>query len=224
MDDNNLRQLNNLIEMANNIIETAPRKEIPRAMSRRIIPSQTPYLPEFRLVINRELATQWETSSIAFIERIFGSNYSYLDNFKRCNPFSTAERVESGRGVLKSIKTDYETGLFGENNKEQIININAKELGEPRVNIEVTKDNCLKEAERNTKIYLIFIFIVVILLAIALSNIGIAVASWITLGILLIGYILSFIFLKEWTPSKLHERILELEKNRIYKRFRIDAD
>lgn len=220
MNENFLSQLNSLIEMANTILETVQRKEIPPNRNRFITyASQNPSLTQYRSIINSELTTQWETSSTAFIEQNFGVECSYLNSFKRYSPFSTVGRVSSGRGVLKSIRTDCENGLFAKDNTEQIINI-SDEIS--NINTEAVKNKCDKEAERNTRIYLITISIFVVLLALSLYNLGFLIASIFTGGILIVGYILSIIFLKEWTLSKLHERVLELEKNRIYKRFDID--
>lgn len=86
-------------------------------------------------------------------------------------------------------------------------------------------NKCNEEAERNTTIYLIIVFVFLFLISSLFFYFwGVKYTSVFTIIILILSYLISAITLKEWTPNKLHERFLEIEKERIYKRFDISQE
>jgi len=165
--------------------------------------------------------SQWRMSCLQILGKDFGIDSHYYTEFeKNSNALSSLagyDQVVKCLGILKSAKDNYENGYYSEDTQEQINNSFEINGG-----IENIKNNCDNEAKRNTRIYLIIIFEFLIFLSSPFFYFfGIKYASIFTLVILIISYVLSALSLKEWTPTKLHERILEMEKARIYKRFGI---
>jgi CheY-like chemotaxis protein len=117
----------------------------------------------------------------------------------------------------------------GDENLEQLVNRIKRALAIDPLLTPIEEKNNAKskellkdEAKRNTRIYLFILFVFLLICSLSFFHFfGIKWGSIFNLGLLTIGYFISAITLKEWTPAKLHERILELEEERIYKRFDI---
>lgn len=131
--------------------------------------------------------------------------------------------------ILKAAKDDYENDFANENTQEtvkstndeiqRVINNFNEELNKIT---EFVKNACGEEAKRNTRIYLAIIFAFLLLITLIFFYFfGVKYSFLFTIGILVISYFLSVLSLKEWTSTKLPERLFEFEKDRIYKRFSI---
>lgn len=172
--------------------------------------------------VDYELVKQWGMNCLHLLKNAFDENDDYYIEFKQqSNSFNSNlnySKVKSAFSVLKAAKDDYENNYFVEDGQENIIASSSEKT-------EFITNNCDEEAKRNTRIYLIIIFVNLALISLLIfSYFGIKYASFITFGLLIISFILSAIFLKEWTPTKLPERLLEHEKDRIYKRFGVNMD
>lgn len=119
----------------------------------------------------------------------------------------------------------------GDDNSELINKIKRALLEDPPITFSQEKVDSKSEellnteAERNTRIYLLIIFtFLVIISSLFFYYFGLTNAFVFTLTILIISYIISAFTLKEWTLNKLPDRILEIEKDRIHKRFEAKKD
>ncbi len=213
-DEEILIRLDELISDGDKILMSANTINIPQVGGVSFVRREyNPPKTKQRKEIDNNLAIKWKTSCLHFLEGEFGNGH-HLHNFSQVTKNLNFETVRSGLGVLSSAKENFEKDYYPK--IENIIENNIEEKVNDLIRI------CDDEAERNARIYLIGILVFVLLLAFSLNNFGIIYAASITIGLLIISYLLSVYFLKEWSPSKLHERILELEKERIYKRFGID--
>lgn len=215
-DEEILIRLTELISEGDKILMSAETIAVNQGGRRNFATRQyTPPKTKYRKVIDKDLAIKWKTSCLHFLEIEFGNGH-HLQNFSEVTKSLNFETVRSGLGVLSSAKESLEKG-YNQKPENKILENNIEEKTD-LISI------CDEEAKRNTTIYLIIILVFVIFLALALNNFGIIYATSIPSGLLIIGYCFSAFSLKEWTPSKLHERILELEKERIYKRFGVNLE
>lgn len=174
--------------------------------------------------LDNATASQWRMSCLQILSENFGKDNHYYTEFeKKSDALSSLagyDQVVKCLGILKSAKDNYENGYYSEDSKKQI-----NEIVEINYKIENIKNNCDNEAKRNTKIYMLIVFLVLLLILLPVFYFfGLKSASVFTIVVLIVGYILSALSLKEWTLTKLHERILEIEKVRIYKRFEISEN
>jgi hypothetical protein len=174
------------------------------------------------MTINAERTVRWGLNSLNLISSVFGESSTYYKRFDEIYPkFSLEENredVKRALAILLAAKDAYEKG-FHVIEKQEIVVTDVE-----------TRPNELetilaKDANRNARVYLGVASLIFIFICSALFYVfGIGIASIITFGLLIICYSLSALSLKEWTPTKLPERVLELEKSRIYKKFGVDTD
>ncbi len=176
-------------------------------------------------ILDSAKAIQWRMSCLQILIKDFGKDSHYYIEFEKnsdaLSSWSGYDQIKECLAIIKAAKEDYENSYHSK--AKEIEKSKSPTLMLNNENNYILK-NCDKEVERNARIYLMVILVFVLLLAFALNNFGVIYAASITIGLLIVGYCLSLFFLKEWTPAKLHERILELEKERIYKRFGIDIE
>lgn len=165
---------------------------------------------------------EWAMKCLPLLEEVFGRNSNYYNQFKDLfEGFTSIEGFAYSRravAVLRAAKEDYENGNVNKLDNE--INLLTK-----KDDNQVTEDlkrKCDEEAARNTRLYSAMVLTSFVILIIFLFYyFGLQYASILTLLILIFSFLISVIALKEWTPTKVSERIYEIEKNRIYKRFGI---
>lgn len=166
---------------------------------------------------------EWAMKCLALLEEIFGKGSLYYNQFKDLfEGFTSIAGYDYARrafAVLKAAKEDYENGFaieFVQEQNENGISVDG--------NSQIIATIIDKEAKRNTRLYLIVIFESLLFISsLFFYFFGIKNASVFSLIILIISYLISAFSLKEWTPTKLPERIFEIEKNRIYKNFGVDS-
>lgn len=167
---------------------------------------------------------QWGMKCLSTLEKVFGTNSRYYAEFNDLfNGFDSIQGYEYAKkafAVLKAAKDDYEDGYIINHIQEE--NIKISDVNDVAIHL---TNKCNEEAKRNTRIYLIIIFEFLVIISMPFFYFfGVKYASLFTIAILVVSYILSFLFLKEVTPTKLHERLLEYEQNRLCKRFGIDKN
>jgi hypothetical protein len=177
------------------------------------------------MTINAERTVGWGLNSLNLISSVFGESSTYYKRFDEIYPKFCLEEnrddVKNALAILIAAKDDYENGFIKNIPEESIV----PEVFESQLNTNQIKEGCDKEAKRNSRIYLVFISTAFIFVISTLYYFfGLAVASLISFGLLILGFIVSCFLLKEITFSKLPERLLEYEKDRIYKRFGIESN
>jgi hypothetical protein len=174
--------------------------------------------------VDISLSSQWGIKCLTTLEKVYGKSNRYFtefnSEFEGFDSIAGYSCAKTAFAILEAAKEDYEDGYVINHLQEN--NIKIPEASNTTINL---ASKCDKEAERNTKIYLVIIFELLTLISLPFFYfLGVKYASIFTLMILIISYLLSALSLKEWTPTKLHERILEIEKDRIYKNFDINQE
>ncbi|MCW5961850.1 MAG: hypothetical protein KIS76_16940 [Pyrinomonadaceae bacterium] len=182
---------------------------------RRKIPLRTLTIKK----INKTKAVSWKTSSLNCLESITSifANSNHYDQFKTSTSNLRFESVENGVAILSSAKEDLTL-----NSRLHRTTSDPSNARDENVFVQL-KVNCDYEAKRSSRIILLVIFLIfVLIVSLSYLFLNIYLFSLITGGVFIVSWIISSLCLQEWTPTKLPERIHEIEKGRLYKRFGAD--
>lgn len=181
------------------------------------------YLGNYNAV-NKSAAKHWGIKCLSLLEEIFGEKSLQYTEFK--NLFEGFDSIqgysdtEDAHAVLKAAKEIYERGIVTKRIQES--DIKTSESSNVAKHLITGIES---EAKRNTRIYLAIISIPLLLISISFFYFfEIKYASLFTIGIFFLSYLLSFIFLKELTPTKLPEKLFEYEEKRLLKKFGINEN
>ncbi len=175
--------------------------------------------------IDGEQANQWRMNCLQILENIFTRESAYYSDFKKNSDHLATgaghSQMKKSLAFFKAAKDDYEKGFIPNPQEKSVI----QEVLESQINIQQTKEACNLEAKRNSRIYLVFILtILIFVISIFYYFFGLIVTGIVSLSLAIIGFIISCLLLKEITFSKLPERLVEYEKDRLYKRFEIESN
>ncbi|HEX8735763.1 MAG TPA: hypothetical protein VF721_10595 [Pyrinomonadaceae bacterium] len=175
-------------------------------------------------MVDSSASYEWGMKCLSTLAKVFGENNRYYiefnNLFKGFDSVVSYENTRKAIAVLKAARDDYKDGYTSKQDKENIIK--APAIKSKSIPLQNELDT---EAKRNTRIYLSIIFASLFLFSIIFFYFfGLKNSFFFTIAILISSYFFSALSLKEWTPTKLPERLLEYEKDRIHKRFGIDED
>lgn len=202
-----LAQFDEMLELGKTILQTKHS----RSMG---------YLGSYEAV-EESKAKHWGIKCLSLLEDVFGEaslQYKeFIDLFEGFGSIQGYVNAKNASAVLQAAKELYEEGNA---RKRTIPRVTTADSGDA---VEHLITGIESEAKRNTRIYLIIISLPVLVISSTFFYyFEIKYASVFTIGIIVVSYILSILFLREITPTKLHERIHEYEQNRLRKKFGFD--
>ena len=117
VDDRIRKRLDEIVKLGQEILDTGhpgsySPSEQPRDWRTRGIPSSNPQSSYTASSIDTQLATQWITSSLYLLAKVFGESSIHYQNFNLYCHHVDRSNINKMLGVLQAAKDDYENGAL----------------------------------------------------------------------------------------------------------------